>query len=481
MEIEAVQKAWLRIFPPVLTAVLAIVINLLTDEFTWLLGLAFVVVLTVQIIVDFRAGQPAAGVPAATPRSARSVPAFLRSRRVWTMTAASVLAFAVVVLAGLVQARWKSFPEETHTAHAVGDTKPKCPGPATGSYAIAVGAHSNSPPPPIPPELIIRMVEGLNGDERASIVRADGSPSLIKRLNYSHEAHRSESLQNRLAASNQFIIEVAAAIDGVRADSAEAAPLAALSLAAREAGKGGAVVLLDSGLQTVAPLDFRKGFITTSPMEISTWLKENRLLPDLRERTVLLAGLGDTAAPQPSLDEALHADLVAIWQQIVKDAGASCVSVVAEPAMGTTLSGLPPVGVVPLPRTPSLDLSCRPSTFAAASAIGFVGDSTTFRNPSAARTALQSIAGEIIARNRPVTITGTSSTSGSSAQQMALSLARANAVESELVRLGVPVKLINSKGVGTDFPGFVEDTDGAGHINPAVAGQNRGVILQLSC
>lgn len=65
--------------------------------------------------------------------------------------------------------------------------------------------------------------------------------------------------------------------------------------------------------------------------------------------------------------------------------------------------------------------------------------------------------------------------------QLSLSLARAQAVEVELVRHGVPADLITVKAVGSDFPGFIDDVDVAGNLNPVLAAKNRSVILQLDC
>lgn len=103
----------------------------------------------------------------------------------------------------------------------------------------------------------------------------------------------------------------------------------------------------------------------------------------------------DTAAPQPALDDALRDGLVVIWQQIAREAGASCVSTVTASALGAALDGLPQVSVVPLPQTPSLRLSCLPSSFTTASTIGFLGDSTTFRDPAAAEATLRRLAEDI--------------------------------------------------------------------------------------
>src|SRR5205085_1257162 len=62
------------------------------------------------------------------------------------------------------------------------------------------------------------------------------------------------------------------------------------------------VVVLDSGLSTVALLDFRTpGLIDSDPAELAASLKAARQLPDLAGDDVVFQGLGDTAAPQVEL------------------------------------------------------------------------------------------------------------------------------------------------------------------------------------
>jgi OmpA-OmpF porin, OOP family len=362
-----------------------------------------------------------------------------------------------------------------------GDATPGCPTPANGRFAVAVGARANSPRPKFPAELAASLFQGGRNYESFSVIPVDGRPAVTARLDFNPKLYGSKSVRVQAEAEHSFVKRAATAISEARARSPEAAPLAALSLAAREVGPGGAVTLMDSGLQTVAPLDFRQGFLTASPTDISGWLKESHLLPDLKDRTLLLAGLGDTVAPQSSLDEARRADLVAIWKQIGKDAGASCISVVTAPAEGAEPEGLPPVSTVQIPRTQSLPMSCLPVPFTASSSIGFVGDSTAFRDADAADATLKRLAGDIKANKQTVTVTGTAAGLGTDEQQKAFSSARAEAVRDKLLRYGVPVDRIEVKGVGVHFDGFIRDIDAAGLLNPVLAAENRGVILQLHC
>ena len=474
-----VRDAWPQVVSPLLAAALGIVINLLTDRFAWALFAGFLVLLGMQIMIEVRVARKDRGESTEASGPGWSVPARLRAPHLWVVGSGALAAVTVIAVVGWVQAAVndenQSATDESLTV-TWGDPTPRCPIPANGNYAIAVGARSNSPRPTIPAEMFTSMDAKA---EKVSIVRIDGSPVVTARLQ--SDPSRPDTAAQRAMVVSRFLQQAREAVAAARANSPEAAPLAALSLAAREVGPGGAVVIVDSGLQTVDPIDFRRGFLTASPVEVSQWLKDNQLLPNLKGRTVLMAGLGDTSSPQPALDDALRGGLVAIWQQIAKDAGASCVSTVTAPAPGAPLEGLPPVSVVSLPPTPSLRLSCRPSSFTTASTIGFDGDSTKFRDPEAATGTLRKLAEDISVGNLRVTVTGTAGGHGSREVQLSLSMARARAVRAELLRYGVPGNLVTVKAVGSDFPGFVDDVDARGNLDPVLAAKNRSVILQLAC
>jgi OOP family OmpA-OmpF porin len=475
---------WPQVVTPLLAAALGIVINLLTDRFSWPLVAGLALLLGIQIMIEIRAARKRREESTQEPGHVWSLPALLREPRLWTAGAGALAAVAVILGFGWVRAAVNDGnPSATRAplAELWGDPAPQCPEPPNGNYAIAVGAHANSPHSAIPAEMVTSMIGREKKAQNLSIVSIDGTPGVIMRSAVGQELDRVRRPENRDRVVDSFLVKVRGTVAAMRAGSAETAPLAALSLTAREVGPGGAVVMVDSGLQTVDPIDFRQGFLTASPAEISKWLKDNRLLPDLKGRTVLLAGLGDTAPPQPPLNDALRSDLVAIWQQIARDSGAACVSTVTAPALGAAPAGLPQVSVVPLPQTPSLRLSCSPSSFTTSSTIGFRGDSTTFRDPAAASATLRTLAEDIRAGNRRVILTGTAANYGTRTTQLSLSRARAEAVNDELLRLGVPADLITVKAAGSDFSGFVDDRDRAGNLDPVRVGENRSVILQLDC
>ena len=234
-----------------------------------------------------------------------------------------------------------------------------CPVPV-GPLAFAVSGRSNSPEPGLPQavqdattSVLTRAVdEGY--EPRVTLVNVDGRPVSAGSETFSSDAG------NGIAAEddrNQFLNGFGEAVTGLRAQTPEVDVLTALDLAGRSAGgnRPGTVVLVDSGLSTVAPLDFRqRGLLDAPPDETVEALRANNALPGLQGETVVLAGLGDVAEPQPALSPAQRSSLVALWTAIATAGGASCVAVVDEPRGGDAPSDAPAVSVVDVPPPPTI-------------------------------------------------------------------------------------------------------------------------------
>src|SRR5947209_17878216 len=103
-------------------------------------------------------------------------------------------------------------------------------------------------------------------------------------------------------------------------------------------------------------------------------------------------------------------------------------------------------------------------------------DSAEFLDPAAAEKVLAPIADQVAADSLTVTLTGTTADYGIEKGQKKLSKERAQAVADELVQHGVaPAQLLGVQGLGSDFPGYVDDRDDNGVLIPAAAAQNRKV------
>jgi outer membrane protein OmpA-like peptidoglycan-associated protein len=200
-------------------------------------------------------------------------------------------------------------------------------------------------------------------------------------------------------------------------------------------------------------------------------------LPDLADRTVVLVGIGYTAAPQASLDEARRTRLVDLWSRIARQAGASSVVVSSAPNTGPAAPGVPAVTAVPVPPVLSVHPGCNTqAVFADDGAVGFVADSTQFRDPAAARGALVEF-GHWLAQNTTAHahVVGSVAHYGSD-DTNGLSLSRAQRVRDELVAIGAKAAQVDAVGAGWGpFP-----------TRDAPPGQpyderNRRVVVDLTC
>ena len=87
------------------------------------------------------------------------------------------------------------------------------------------------------------------------------------------------------------------------------------------------MIVIASGLSTVSPLDFTKGYLFCTPDEVVERVRSKNALPDLSFLdSVVLLGVGDVTAPQEKLSAHQVKDLKAIWKAIFEAAGCSHVT-----------------------------------------------------------------------------------------------------------------------------------------------------------
>jgi outer membrane protein OmpA-like peptidoglycan-associated protein len=313
-----------------------------------------------------------------------------------------------------------------------------CPAPV-GPMAFAVSGRSNSPEPGLPQVVQDATVSVLSRsvdegyEPRITLINVDGRPTSAGNDTFRTDAG------NAIAAEddrNAFLDGFGSAVTELRAQTPEVDVLSALDLAGRSAGgnRPGTVVLVDSGLSTVAPLDFRqRGLLEAPPEETVDALRASNALPGLQGTTVVLAGLGDVAGPQPALSPAQRQSLVALWTAIATAGGASCVAVVPEPRGGDAPTDAPAVSVVDLPPPPAITPG-RATALPDDNSVGFQPDTAEFRDRGAARGVLAPFAQFLIeSPNRRIALTGTSARAGTPQGQVDLSTRRAEAVKALLV------------------------------------------------
>lgn len=271
-------------------------------------------------------------------------------------------------------------------------------------------------------------------------------------------------------------------LTGLRADDPEVDVLAAVDLAARSvADRPGprTVIVLDSLLQTTGSLRFADdtaALLSAEPGAVADQLATRGALPDLTGVAVVLAGAGDTVAPQDPLPPPARAALIALWTEVLERAGAA-VTVEQAP-----LPGGPPVGAVP-PVTPVPVAAPEPVEGSPValpdSAVGFLPDQAVFRDPQQAAAVLRPFAERLLDGGVTAVLTGTTSSAGTPDGRLALSRDRAAAVAGLLRAGGAPEGSVRVRGVGADFAGFVPDRDPAGNLDPVLAARNRQVLIEL--
>jgi outer membrane protein OmpA-like peptidoglycan-associated protein len=262
--------------------------------------------------------------------------------------------------------------------------------------------------------------------------------------------------------------------------------LAALAVAADEARSDGdphaELVLIDSGLDDRGALDFTvPGLLAASPADVVAQLRGTGNLPDLDGFTVLLVGIGYTAAPQEPLSAKWRASLTAIWTAVVSAAGAN-VDVIPQPGQGPSVSTAEPVLPIQVPVTAHVQFT-RHSTvvFNGESAVRFEPNTTVFVDPAAALLALAPIARWLAAdSSRHAWLEGTTADVGPIQGQRYLAVLRADRVKQVLISLGASAAQISTEGVGSRFPQFVPDRNAAGVLLAGPATLNRSVRITLS-
>jgi OOP family OmpA-OmpF porin len=355
-----------------------------------------------------------------------------------------------------------------------------CPaGPAVAGLAVAVGGRADSPQPAWPAQLDPQLARitraGKGSGVGVTFVRVDGKPAVGCVMPYDNDAANGGAKQYDSQAFTTAVGHEAATL---RADSGQADPLGALSLASAAAGRRGTVVLMDSGLQTVAPLNFAAADLLDAGISpVVAQLRAAGDLPRLSGQTVILDGIGYTAAPQPALDEDQRDHLIELWRQIATAAGAARVQVILTPNTAGAAPGLPAVSLVRVAPPDNVVIGCdQQSVLSDDGAVGFRANSTTFRDQAAAGPVLARIAGWL--RSHP---SARAALTGSIAhyppdQPGGLSLERARAIRAALVRLGAGAGQITAAGVGWGpFPAP------SASPNPVSDPLNRRVVMTLTC
>lgn len=359
-----------------------------------------------------------------------------------------------------------------------------CLSGAAAPLTIVVGERSNVPGVLFPDPLNTLITTAAHDRQPITLIRIDGTPRDFPLQRFTtpdqNSGAISDDIDSYVAGVNKLIEGASKLSDGSTMHAAEpqADVLTALSLAAAATPRGGNIIIIDSGLQTVGSLKYQvPGMLMSPPSDVVSFLHGKGLIPALTGRHVLLSGFGYTAPPQATLDLPEISNVAAQWAAIVK-AGGACVTVDTSPNTSKELAGLPAVTTVPLPASPTFK-TCGTVVLSDAGSVGFKDGVATFRDPAQAKATLSHLATVLKQGTEPIKLIGSTSSEGGDAINNPLSLNRAKAVRAVLVSLHVPATRITVVGEGAHYPGRVPDLGQGGQLLLPQAEQDREVIVQL--
>jgi outer membrane protein OmpA-like peptidoglycan-associated protein len=351
--------------------------------------------------------------------------------------------------------------------------------PQSRHVAVVVAtATRNEPAPALAPETrrALTHLGDREDDATAFVVRSDREVRHIgltpRRANgqVEHGPRRTSLLAANVARAADETSDVVAPADGLDL-------LGLLQEVPRLSVPPGLLVVISSGLSTVAPLDLRVVGWEAHPAAVADELDRDGFLPDLRGWRVMFSGLGTVSGDQPELPEPQRRTLVGYWLAICRAAGAATCTVSGEPDVIIPSRSTRTVPVVPVPavlsvRGPSGDVVRR-----LPAALLFELDSAELDMSAdpVLRDVIRTAAGG------PLRITGyTDAGTGTPAHNLKLSRARAEAVGRRLIELGArPGQLTSVTGVGDAGTTPAAERTG-GRPDPAKVAARRFVAIEFA-
>ncbi|HYS40534.1 MAG TPA: OmpA family protein [Pseudonocardiaceae bacterium] len=382
---------------------------------------------------------------------------------------------ALLVVAALLTSAYSCNPTTVDPAPLASLS---CQGQAGKPLTLVVGARANSPRPDMPPAVVALIQEAALAHQEIHVILLDGVPSVQLNATFNTNGKNS-SIRNQ--DLNNFVSGISGFVQKLTPQHPQADVLAGLTQAGNLTNNG-VIVLFDSGLPTTGPLSFTDAdMFDAQPGDIVAYLQAQHLTPQLPGDTVDLVGVGDTADPQPVLDQNHRSKLVDLWTAVAKGGGAGCVDDLKTGLSRTSVKTTVPVAVVspPVPQPP---FDCGTTVLSDGGNVGFVVGTATLRDEAAAKPLLQRLADKLRSTpNARATLIGTTSSEGSTEANQTLSEQRAQAIRALLIQLGVDQSRITASGEGENGPHHINDVAPDGSLIPAAAAHNRSVIVQLSC
>lgn len=324
---------------------------------------------------------------------------------------------------------------------------------------LVIGCHEGSPG--VKADILLSAVQPLCSQEGSTIevIALDGMPYKVpdSKCTVLGLNDYTKAQQERFANSNaQSVVDYS--LEHAIAKSPETNPLMALQQAARIVNAYGndglrkQILIADSGLSTVSPLDMSETGLNIDVETTVSALEAQRAIPDLTGVEVTCCYFGDTTPNQATLTGKDREVLKTVWTRILEKANAHYVFSQVVPSSEQRRSGdLPPVKKVPSGETTNAIRLAQKEVIELSEAdLGFLPDSTELKNEQKAKLALSVIASEIREGNLSIVIAGSTATVASATEEECrmFSKQRADKVAQLLESQGVSHSQIQTFGLG---------------------------------
>lgn len=366
---------------------------------------------------------------------------------------------------------------------ATAEASPTCPTPSTAptGLVLVVGTHQNVQAPGVPEALGCALKATIAARQPVVVVGVDGTPEVLLSTSFPvSDANPDATADDITAAVNTVVATVADAA----ADADGSDLLAGISMGADQARAAGApnahLAVIDSGLPDTGSLDMTApGMLAADPAQVADFLQAQGALPDLGGFSIELVGFGYSTTPQAPLPQAAQSTTIGIWTTLAERAGAASVAITPVVRTGEGPDTPHTTRTAPIPEPPRPPINGETAVYDDTSALGFLPDSTTLRDPAAAAQALTDLAAWLAADpTRTAHIEGTTASAGTPDGRTHLSAARAETIRTLLVHLGANPDRITTHGAG--YTATPPDRAPDGTLNPAAATLNRTVHITTS-
>jgi outer membrane protein OmpA-like peptidoglycan-associated protein len=350
------------------------------------------------------------------------------------------------------------------------------------SVALVLTATSAEPAPALPGQVrqLLEDMASKADQPQGAMVRliVSGPPGMPQQPEIDLTPYRSPNKVEHSSAKQSKIERNLTDLEhSVAAATASADGLDLVDLLDRAAaGNADQIIVVSSGLSTVAPVDWRQLGWELDPHEVASELAKGKWLPDLHNHRVTFFRLGHVAGSQPQLHLPGRDLVKELWVAICKEAGGTGCETVDDDSALTPPAATRPVPLVVVPPTSTPQPKCSSSTTLDDATLGFRRNSAALHND--ADRMLRPYA-ELLGSCAVADIVGHVADVGPG-DDVALSELRAKAVADRLIGLGACPTAIKSVAGRGDTEPLEPNWNPDGTFNETKAARNRRVELHFT-